>query len=374
MNLHFSYKAAKSPDVERVIQQHVSKLEPRLKAFNPDLVHLHGTLDSAPQNGSAVGLNLRLPTGQLFAEAEGSGGEAAVKAAFAELTSQLNRHKDLLRNGHKWVREKGTAAEGLSSASEAPRTREQVSEGVDSVLPPQGNGEATPEEISAATFELENRDTVQSDVRKYLTAKLPRLERFVERELSYREANGQITPGSISREEVIDEVAMAALSTDRRPMNISLEKWIYRLCIHAIRMLASGTRIDLSAVSLEQAVVTPNVTASDESFLQYHQPGEMLSRENVIPDSRLATPEQIAATDEYIDQLEHALRGAKPDEREAFVLCAIEGFTVEEIAQVTDRSVEQVRQSIKGAREHLMKKLPDNNSLKKKLLQYSSVA
>ncbi|MCU1311996.1 MAG: sigma-24, subfamily [Candidatus Angelobacter sp.] len=374
MNLHFSYKAAKSPDIEKEIQQHIGKLEPRLKAFSPDLVHLHGTLDSAPQNGLTVGLNLRLPTGQLFAQAEGSGGEAAVKAAFAELTSQLNRHKDLLRNGHKWVRDKGIAAEALSPIPQVPRTRAQSDDGIDSVLPPHGNGEATQEEISAASFELENRDSVQSDVRKYLTAKLPRLERFVARELVYREANGQITPRSISREEVIDEVATAALSVEKRPSNISLEKWIYRLCIHAIRMLASGNSIDLSNVSLEQPVVTPNVTASDESFLQYHQPGEILRREDMISDPGRATPEQIAASDEYIDQLEQALRGAKPDEREAFVLFAIEGFTVEEIAQINVHSVEQVRQSINGAREHLMKKLPDNNSLKKKLLQYSSVA
>jgi RNA polymerase sigma factor (sigma-70 family) len=371
MNLHFSYKAAKSPDIEKEIQQHIGKLEPRLKAFSPDLVHLHGTLDSAPQNGLTVGLNLRLPTGQLFAQADGAGGEAAVKAAFAELTSQLNRHKDLLRNGHKWVRDKGTAAEALSPTPRVTRTQEQGYDDPGSVLPPHANGHATAEEISAATFELENRDSVQSEVRKYLSAKLPRLERFVDRELRYREANGQITPGLVSREEVIDEVAMAALSVEKRPANISLEKWIYRLCIHAIRMLASGNSIDLSNVSLEQPVGTPNVTGSDESFLQYHQPGETLSREDVIADRRLANPEQIAASDELIDQLEQSLRGTKPDEREAFVLFAIEGFTIEEIAQITVRSVEQVHQSINGAREYLMKKLPANNSLKKKLLQYS---
>jgi RNA polymerase sigma factor (sigma-70 family) len=373
MNLHFSFKAAKSPDLEKEIQQHVGKLERRLKAFSPDLIHLHGIVEAAPQNGLTVGLNLRLPTGQLFAQAGGVSGEAAVKAAFAELTSQLNRHKDLLRNGHKWVREKGMAAEALTPV---PRVRSQAQdyEEAPSVLPPHGNGQAATEEISAASFELENRASVQSEVRKYLNANLPRLERFVARELHYREASGQISPGLVSREEVIDEVAMAALSVEKRPSNISLEKWIYRLCIHAIRMLASGNSIDLTSVALEQSIGTPNVTGSDESFLQFHQPGETMSRENVIADRRLANPEQIAANDEYIDQLEQALRGAKPEEREAFVLFAIEGFTVKEIAEITVRSLDQVRQSIKGARQHLMKKLPESNSLKKKLLQHSSVA
>src|SRR5437588_274566 len=111
MNLHFSYKTAKSPDVEKEIQQHVEKLEPRLRAFNPELVHLHGTIDSAPPNGYGISLNLRLPTGQLSAHNQGASAEAAVKGGFADLISQLNRHKELLRSEHKWTREKGTNGE-----------------------------------------------------------------------------------------------------------------------------------------------------------------------------------------------------------------------------------------------------------------------
>ena len=63
MNLHFSYKAAKSADVEHEIQQHVQKLQRRLKVFSPDLVHLHGTVDcgAGPKVGCEVTLNLRLP-------------------------------------------------------------------------------------------------------------------------------------------------------------------------------------------------------------------------------------------------------------------------------------------------------------------------
>src|SRR3954471_7980319 len=111
MNLHFSYKAAKSSAIEREIQQQIEKLEPRLRVFSPELIHLHGTYDDAPNKGFSLALNLRLPSGQLFAQDEGSSGEAAVKAGFADLISQLNKHKDLLRSGHKWVREKGMMGE-----------------------------------------------------------------------------------------------------------------------------------------------------------------------------------------------------------------------------------------------------------------------
>ena len=76
----------------------------------------------------------------------------------------------------------------------------------------------------------------------------------------------------------------------------------------------------------------------------------------------------------HLAQLTLKQGGAKAEEREAFVLFVIEGFTISEIAQVTARSVEQIRQSINSARNHLMKKLPSSNPLKEKLLQYSSVA
>ena len=54
---------------------------------------------------------------------------------------------------------------------------------------------------------------------------------------------------------------------------------------------------------------TQNVSGSDENFLQFHQPGETLNREDVIADVRASNPEELAASDELIDQLEDALRG-----------------------------------------------------------------
>jgi RNA polymerase sigma factor (sigma-70 family) len=95
---------------------------------------------------------------------------------------------------------------------------------------------------------------------------------------------------------------------------------------------------------------------------------------DIVPDLRAGNPEEIAANDELIDQLESALRGAKPEHREAFILFAIEGFSVAEIAQITEREATQVREAIAQAREHLIKKLPSSNSLKQKLLQRTQVA
>ena len=52
------------------------------------------------------------------------------------------------------------------------------------------------------------------DVRSYVNANLSRLERFVEREIYFRETADQVVPDSISKEEVIDETIAAALGGD----------------------------------------------------------------------------------------------------------------------------------------------------------------
>jgi len=371
MNLHFSFKAAKSAELENEIQQHVQKLQKRLQVFRPELIHLHGALDHAPREAFGVSLNLRLPSGQLSVQNNGSSASAALRVAFNDLVSQLRKHKDLLRSQHKWQRQKfqrrretGMAPieSPVETFSPAPfRTEER-----------KGNGHATPKEIDEAVFADENRQTVQSDVRSYIDANLPRLERFVARELRYLEATSPGIP-QISPEEVIDEVVVTALSAEERPYQLPLERWLYRLAIQAIKRIAAG-EADFDTIPLEQHVGTQNVTGSDENFLQYHQPGETLNREDVIADVRAGNPEDLAASDELIEQLEAALSGVDRNEREAFVLYAIEGFTVDEIAQVTDHKPDDVRAAIARSREHLGRKLPASHALKQRLLRHTSVA
>ncbi|MBV8892543.1 MAG: hypothetical protein JO266_11335, partial [Acidobacteria bacterium] len=110
---------------------------------------------------------------------------------------------------------------------------------------------------------------------------------------------------------------------------------------------------------------------TDEAHLQYHQPDETLTRENTIPDDRIATPEDIAASDEIVTMVYLALRNSADIDREAFILNAVEGFTVEEIAAISERKPEEVRAAILAAREQLRKSPPVANRLRDRLLQKS---
>ncbi len=125
---------------------------------------------------------------------------------------------------------------------------------------------------------------------------------------------------------------------------------------------------------MERSHGEQNVRASDEANLQFHQPDEQLSEENVIADPSANNPEELAARDELINLVETTLRDAGRNEAEAFILYTIEGYTLEEIADITNRNVEEVRASIRKGREHLQRALPIKDPLKEKLVEYSRSA
>jgi DNA-directed RNA polymerase specialized sigma24 family protein len=86
------------------------------------------------------------------------------------------------------------------------------------------------------------------------------------------------------------------------------------------------------------------------------------------------TPEEIVAGDEMAAQLDFVLHEVHAQDREAFVLYTLEGFTVDEISRLAGRPVDQIRQSIEVARSHIQQKLPVQNQLRQTLLHHSRVA
>src|SRR5438477_9698097 len=350
MNVHFSYKASKNTDTEREIKQQTDKLAKRLQVFRPELVHLHGIVaeSSTKGGGITVSLNLRLPSGQMASQSTAPTAVGAVKSSFHDLIHQLNAHKDLLRNRHQWRRQS------------KEHRRVPFKQTVASVT----NGAPT-DGVTLAS----------RDIDQYVATELPRLNRFIDRELRYREATGMLQPNLVSREEVVDEAIATALSgEEHRPDKVSVERWLYGLALKSISAVAARNSDETGTVHLEVPAGKPNVSGTDDAYLQFHQPDDKLSTEDILPNPDISTPEAVALSDEFIDQVQRALTGAPTEQREAFTLFAIEGFTVDEIAQVSKRDAAEVKKSIKAARSIVDHKLPNGNVLKKHLLKSSQVA
>ena len=363
MNLHVSYKAGKTADTEREFKHQIQKLEPRLQVFKPDLVHLHAVVEQAEDRGVSTSLSLRLPSGQMTVQRSGENALAAIKSAFADLISQLTKHKELLR-GH-WTR-KSLRRAGRERLTQMPIPAEAA--------PARGNGKAHTQAHHPASQHAQTDVAALADVELWLSANLRKLEEFIDQELNFQIESDKIREDQITREEVIDEVIVSALSHEggKREL-LSPENWFHRLALQAIRRLIHDNA-DTANISLDAPAGIPNVTGSDEIVLQYHQPDDSLPEESIIRDENVRTPEEIMAGDEFVAQLDVVLHGVKAGDREAFVLYTLEGFTVEEISRLAGRTGDQVRQSIQTARTHIQQKLPMQNQLRKSLLHHSRVA
>jgi RNA polymerase sigma factor (sigma-70 family) len=345
MNVHVSYKAPKSPELEREIQLQTEKLQRRLRLFRPELVHLRGLVEEKNHAvGFRLSLNLRLPTGQLAAQANNGNAISATKAAFGELSRQLNKHRETLRSG------RFHAPRALKHRDDAAEAFEQTSASVHAAL------------------------ATDHDIHAWVDHELARLTRYVEHELIYRTANGQMERDAVTCDEVVDEVIAVALGAEEpRPERASLEKWLFRLAIQSLRRLAADSLEAPSSVHLEQSARAQNVTASDDAYLQYHQPDDAQLEEDIIADTRVATPEQNASSDEMVGLVERALLSASARDREAFVLFGIEGFSLDEIASITDRPLPDVTASIHRAQQHLQRRLHLANPYAQKILEHTRV-
>ncbi|HKT88901.1 MAG TPA: hypothetical protein VJQ59_10720 [Candidatus Sulfotelmatobacter sp.] len=332
MNVHVSYRLTKIPAVEKDVQHQIEKLQKRLQVFRPDLIHLRGVVEElSAREGISVSLNLRLPSGQMAVQVTAPTAQAAVKAGFEDLLGQVSKHKEILRASHKWQRGK----RGNSSRSGTPIREVPFEQTLAAVFPPK---------ISA------------DDVRSYVNANLARLDRFIEREILVREAQETIAPNSVSKEEVIDEAVAAALSDGlEKPEKLALEPWLYRQALQALDELSRPDESNGNAVHLEDSARRPNVRGSDEPNLQFHQPDESITGATVIPDSRVATPEQILASDELLRLIASALRDLGAGPREAFILNAVEGFSIDEIVGITGLPAERVVEFVSAARDYLRK-------------------
>jgi RNA polymerase sigma factor (sigma-70 family) len=247
------------------------------------------------------------------------------------------------------------------------------------LLPAKGNGEkrvqihrvaTPPKPVEAAKTD----EAAVADVELWLSTNLRKLEEFIDQELRFQVETDRIREDQITREEVLDEVIVSALSQeDGKTQLLSPESWFHRLALQAIRRLIHDNA-DTANISLDAPAGIQNVTGSDENVLQYHQPDDSLPEESIIRDESVRTPEEIMAGDEMVAQLDIVLREVRSNDREAFVLYTLEGFTVDEISRLAGRPAEQVRQSIHDARTHIKEKLPAQNQLRRSLLHHSRVA
>jgi ribosomal subunit interface protein len=119
MKIIYSHIAAESRlTVESQFERHIEKFDRLLKHYDPDSVELHGSLEKVPRkNEFSFSLNLKMPTATLHSTGTGTDIPTSVKAAFAEIETQVKKHQEKLRKDYLWKRKRGP---GLPKLGEIP--------------------------------------------------------------------------------------------------------------------------------------------------------------------------------------------------------------------------------------------------------------
>lgn len=109
--ISYNLKEWREP-IEKETKRRVVKLEKLLKRYQPELVKLHAGIEKHPRKEDyAFSLNISLPTGTLHSTGRGTDVSKSVKAAFAEIETQIKKHMALLRKDYQWKRKRPRASQ-----------------------------------------------------------------------------------------------------------------------------------------------------------------------------------------------------------------------------------------------------------------------
>jgi RNA polymerase sigma-70 factor (ECF subfamily) len=188
---------------------------------------------------------------------------------------------------------------------------------------------------------------------------LPSLYRFVAREIRYHEALGNLQPSEVDVEDVVDEVFVTALrKLHRMPCGATFKGWLRHLVLQVMRrtVRASQRRRRYERNRLEDPL--PAGPAIDESGYPLEA---RRTWKDIIPDRSIPAPEEVVLLEETWQGLEAALNQLPAEQREAFLLRAVEGLSYAEIAAMLGRPVQRVKSSYRAAWGGLRRRFFDGN-------------
>jgi RNA polymerase sigma factor (sigma-70 family) len=170
-------------------------------------------------------------------------------------------------------------------------------------------------------------------------------------ELRAHEALGNVPPGAVSAEDVVDAGLLEALRrSDEAPDN-RLYPWLRRFVRRDIARVVSEAYRRRREHSLEQSVGTdwPDDGGSGP-------PRRLI---DVLPDPTSPIPEQVVEDNQLQQGLSSLLNQLPSAWREPFVLHVRDGLSLRQVAQVEGLPVADVRRRIERAREFLQMRLAE---------------
>ncbi|HXH10743.1 MAG TPA: sigma-70 family RNA polymerase sigma factor [Alphaproteobacteria bacterium] len=328
MRHQITFKNCEEGRIQQLLDRLIARLDKQLVDFSPEVTFLHGLMEKHPTRALyRVSLVLTLPRCTLVAKEEGPAAESTLRSGFLELERQLAKHKALLRHEHLWKR---------------PARREAVRR-----------------ERKLGPIPAEERE--RALLLDLILAHLDKLYNFARRELAYHLAIGDLHPGDLYLEDVVDAVVLeAARKFHQRSAVLNVDRWLLQLALQHIEAEVERLQQERSEeVHVEEDVVAEEGVRGDEVY-EYYQPDEALRLADLVPHPYVPTPEQVLESRDLQRYINQTLAKLPRAWRAAFVLYHLEGLTVPEIVEVTGQREPEVRRYLEYARAFLRQKIVES--------------
>jgi RNA polymerase sigma factor (sigma-70 family) len=321
--------------IRKLIGELIDKLQKRAKRFPPDEVFLRLMIEGNPvRTLYHVSLVLEIPGKSpatkktLATKEERHDLHETLRDAFAEIARQLEAYKSTLRSEHLWNQ----------------RARRDKLRQVKAVVVPVEQG------YRELFFSLASRQ-------------LKGLYEFVRHQLAYSESVGDLIPGELTPEEVVDAVLLRAYREFvKDPAGREMTNWLVELAREQLeaevrRLKSERERTVHIEEDIPETPPTEEVSTLGEEILDFHQPDEDLKLEDVIPDLKFPTPEQIAETKELRRCVNTALAGLPEQWRQALWLRHGEGLTGAKLAKAIGKPEPEIERTLEYTLQYVRQRL-----------------
>jgi RNA polymerase sigma factor (sigma-70 family) len=221
-----------------------------------------------------------------------------------------------------------------------------------------------PDRRAAAPGRPRSRAMFFSVVGRYLD----NLQHFVRHQLAYAQAVGDLRPGELDTEDVVDAILLRAYREFvKTPPAAPLRRWLFGLAREQVateiqrqkawrERTPLRTEHDVPETPPEEAVST----LGDE-ILDFYEPDEDLKLEDIIPDLDAQSPEEEAARSELRQCVDVALAGLPREWRRALLLRYTEGLTGAALATALHRTPAETERILDNARAVLRQHLVESD-------------
>ena len=214
--------------------------------------------------------------------------------------------------------------------------------------------------MKAASSERQNRGKFFSLAKPHLQ----RLHEFVRHQLAYFESSGDLVPGDLNAEEVVDAVLLRADEQFLKGAgDREIGSWLIQLATERIHHEIERRKAEReTTVHLEENIpLTPparEVNTLGEEIFEFYQPDEDLKLENIFPDVDVAAPEDfVAAKEELLRCVNAALAGMPKEWRQALRLRHVKDLTSDQLSEVLEKDEPEIERILEYARQHLRNSL-----------------